>query len=489
MIVTLVLLFCLTTTFKGITAEINTFRETEELGKSIYLRKTNILADFKEREVSVFDSLPSSCFTKTKLYHSGSYFEYYKSTKAFYSKISQGAGLETSLESTYTLGATLGTVSTKEDSNEFKVSGMSLNIRALTRKILVKRDCLDDEKTSTLTKRLLRDFESLPTHFEKPWRKNSWKGYDDFLKTFGSHVITSIKLGSSIKQTAFAKSSQSYSQRDFQVKSCVSLAGPTSVGKVGVKACANFSKSEISKATRMNTKNTLIVRGGTKETRNALLYYRTKDQITKLLNEADQTDAAVEHSFRPIWNILQSRYRIGSENYVRAVNLQYYYLGYLNYGCQFRGDEKIHAQAFSYTKSSNPSSPEFSCTLAKEGCHNDDDCYKDGFKCTCTGATCVRHELEKQDTGVQKKIAYINRNEYWPGHGCEGWFSCTCENRYLKHRKEVWRMPSRDFVKKRSGDNNKLPNPQEEREDDPYPDLQGKAKEGDDQISSGQSVK
>ncbi|XP_068697058.1 LOW QUALITY PROTEIN: DELTA-alicitoxin-Pse2b-like [Montipora foliosa] len=357
---------------------------------------------------------------------------------------------------------------------------MSLNIRALTRKILVKRDCLDDEKTSTLTKRLLRDFESLPTHFEKPWRKNSWKGYDDFLKTFGSHVITSIKLGSSIKQTAFAKSSQSYSQRDFQVKSCVSLAGPTSVGKVGVKACANFSKSEISKATRMmNTKNTLIVRGGTKETRNALLYYRTKG--TRY--------AAVEHSFRPIWNILQSRYLIGSENYVRAVNLQYYYLGYLNYGCQFKGNEKIHAQAFSYTKSSNPSSPEFSCTLAKEGCHNDDDCYKDGFKCTCTGATCVRHELEKQDTGVQKKIAYINSNEYWPGHGCEGWFSCTCENRYLKHRKEVWRMPSRDFVKKRSGDNNKLPNPQEEREDDPYPDLQGKAKEGDDQISSGQSVK
>lgn len=50
-------------------------------------------------------------------------------------------------------------------------------------------------------------------------------------------------------------------------------------------------------------------------------------------------------------------------------------------------------------------------------------------------------------------------------------------------------MPSRDFVKKRSGDNNKLPDPQEEREDDPYPDLQGNAEEGDDQISSGQSVK
>ena len=462
MIVSLVLLVALTTAFKGITTGSNTFRETEELGKSIYLRKTNILRDFKEREVSVFEGLPSSCFTKIKLYHSGSHFDYYKSTKAFYSKISQGAGLETSLESTFTLGATLGTVSTKEDSNEFKVSGMSLNIRALTRKILVRRDCLDDDETSKLTKRLLRDFERLPTHFDKPWLRNSWKAYNDFLETFGSHVITSKMLGSSIKQTAFAKSSDSYSQRDFQVKSCVSLAGPTSVGKVGVKACANLSKSEISKATMMNTKNTLIVRGGTKETRNALFYDRTKERITKLMNEADQTDAAVEHSFRSIWNILQSRYPTGSDNYIRAVNLQYYYLGYLNYGCQFIGSGNVQVQAFSYTKYSIPSSPEFSCTLAKEGCHNDDDCYKRWFRCTCTGITCVRHQLRKRDIGVQKKIAYINNKDYWPGHGCEGFFSCSCENKDLKRRKEVWRMPSRDFVKKRSGDKNKLPHPQGE---------------------------
>lgn len=490
-IVSLVLLVSLTTTFKGITAGSNTFRETEELGKSIYLRKTNILRDFKEREVSVFEGLPSSCFTKTKLYRSGSNFDYYKSTKAFYSKISQGAGLETSLESTYTLGATLGFVSTKEDSNEFKVSGMSLNIRALTRKILVKRDCLDDDETSKLTRRLLRDFESLPTHIAKPWIPNSWRAYKDFLETFGSHVITSVMLGSSIRQTTFAKSSDSYSQRDFQVKSCVSLAGPTSVGKVGVKACANFSRSEISKAAKMNTKNTFIVRGGTKETRNALVYERTKEEITKLMNEADQTDAAVDHSFRSIWSILKSRYRRESDNYVRAVNLQYYYLGYLNYGCRFIESGNVQVQAFNYTENSDQWSPEFSCSLAKEGCHNDDDCHYSWGTCICTGESCVRHELKKQDTGVQKKIAYINNQEKWSGHGCEGaWRAyCTCENKDLKRRKEVWRMPSRDFVKKESGDNIKLPTPQGESGDDPYPDLQQKAEEGDDQISSGQSVK
>ena len=75
------------------------------------------------------------------------------------------------------------------------MSGMSLNVRALTEKILVKKDCLDDDDTSTLTKHLVKDLKWLPLIFEKPWLANSWKAYNVFLGKYGSHVVTSVKRG------------------------------------------------------------------------------------------------------------------------------------------------------------------------------------------------------------------------------------------------------------------------------------------------------
>ena len=220
------------------------------------------------------------------------------------------------LEFSFTLGATLSGVVQKANSKESKVSGMSLNVRALTEKILVKKDGLDVDETTALKKSLVEDLERLPVTFEKPWFANSWKAYSVFLEKYGSHVITSVKRGASIRQTTFAESSKSYSRRDFQVKSCVSLAGPISIGKVGIKACADVSKSEISRASKMNTADKLIIRGGTKETRNALYKKRTKELIEKLLNEAGESEAAVEHSFMSLWDILQSRFKTGSDNYI-----------------------------------------------------------------------------------------------------------------------------------------------------------------------------
>ena len=351
------------------------------------------------------------------------------------------------------------------------MSGMSLNVRALTEKILVKKDCLDDEDTSTLTKHLVKDLERLPWTFEKPWLANSWKSYNVFLETYGSHVITSVQRGASIRQTTFAESSASYSQRDFEVKSCMKLAGPSNVGKVGVEACANVSKSEMSNATKMNTVDKLVIRGGTKETRNALYKKRTEELIEKLLNEADESDASVAHSFRSIWDILQSRFETGSDNYIRAINLQYYYLGYLNYGCRFKESGDVHIQKFDYTRGSTKDSPEFECSLAAEGCHSDDDChYKVGIWCSCRGKTCVHYKSVKQDTGISKVTAYANTDEDWGWHGCD-WkvagFYCDCYNENRETRREVWRMPSRDAARKGAshGGHHKSENPDQDRVD------------------------
>ena len=484
MIVPLTLLICVTVTFRGVRSEDIADSATEELGKGINLRKTNLLKDFQEREASVFEPLPSSCFIKKKLHYSGSNFDYYASTKAFYSKLAVGAGLEASLESTFTLGATLSSVIQKTDSKESKVSGTSLNVKALSEKILVKKDCLDDNEISTLTKKLVKDLEGLPLTIDKPWLANSWKAYNVFLETHGSHVVTSVKRGSSIKQTTFAESFSSYSQRDFQVKSYLELADPINIGKVGVKACANVSKSEISNATKMNTVNKLIIRGGTKETRNALYKKRTEELIEKLLNEVGESDASVEHTFTSLWDILQSRFETGFDNYIRAVNLQYYYLGYLNYGCRFKESGGVQMQKFDYTRGSSEKSPEFECSLAAEGCHNDDDChYKVGIWCSCRGKTCVHYKSVKQDAKIPKLTAYANTDENWKWQGCDWkvWkIYCGCYNENIGSRREVWRMPSRDAPRKGSshGAHHTSENPDQDHDPEQVQDLDPDQEQG-----------
>ena len=428
----------------------------KELGKGVNLRKINLLDDFQEEESSVFEPFPEKCFEKKKLHKTGSSHEYYASTKDFYSKMAGGAGLDASLQSSFTLGVTLSSVFKKIESKQSQISGMSLKIRALTEKFLVTKDCFQNKELSTLSKNLVEDFERLPMTISKPWLANSWKAYSVFLQTYGSHVITSVKRGASIRQTTFAESSKSYSQRDFQVKSCVSLAGPTSVGKVGVKACANVSKEEVAKTSSMNTVDNIVLRGGTLETRNALRGDRTEKLIEKFLNEAGESDSAIEHTFRSLWSILQSRFGIGSDNYVRAVNLQYYYLGYLNYGCRHSESGGVHMQKFDYTKNRHQkTSPEFECTLAAEGCHSDSDCHYKPVWCSCRGSSCVHYKKVNQDTGAIKITAYANTDQDWGWQGCDWYVAgsyCKCYNH--KNQKVVWRMPSRDFPQKEHGHTN-----------------------------------
>ena len=185
MIVQLVLLFCLSvvaTIDRSLADTDSDKSDTYELGKGVNLRKISLLSDFQEREASVFEALPSTCFKKTDLHYSGSHFDYYANTKAFYSKTAVTAGLDVPLQSAFTLGATLSSVIQKTDSEKNKVSGISLNVRALTEKILVNKDCLDDDEISKLTKRLLKDFEILPLRFAEPWLGNAWKPYHDFLE-------------------------------------------------------------------------------------------------------------------------------------------------------------------------------------------------------------------------------------------------------------------------------------------------------------------
>ena len=350
--------------------------ESEGLGKIVFPPNINLLDDFQEKENSIIDPLPSECFKKIiNTTKSSCNFDYYKNTKAFYKSLATESSLSASLTSTFTLGATVSVATKSKSSEKSEVSGISLIKQALAEKIYVNKECLTSAKMSTLNKEFMESFSSLPLKIKEPWLHNSWKAYSTFLEKYGSHVITSKETGSRFQQMVFAESSESYSQRDFQVKACISAAGPTNVGKLNVSACSSVNSSEILKAKNISTSETQFVRGGLRDTNSALTKGTSAELIEKLMNEADEAPSPVQHTFRPIWEILKDRFKTGSKNHIRATILQYYYSGYLGYGCLYSKSGDVEVQKFDYTKQSESKKPEFECSLAKEGCHNDDDCH------------------------------------------------------------------------------------------------------------------
>ncbi|KAJ7392549.1 hypothetical protein OS493_012229 [Desmophyllum pertusum] len=426
--------------------------ETSSLGKIIFLAKTDLLEDFKEKEASIFEPFPPKCFEEEPLNTTKSRFEYYSSTKEFYSKLATQSGLDVSLQSKFSLGLTLNVATQSISSENSSVNGISLIVEALTEKRLVQKDCLDDE-TYKFKKSFLTDLNRLPLKINEPWLKSSWQPYHVFFDKYGSHVVNSVQSGVMLKQMVFAKSSESYSERDYEVKSCVDLAGPTSVGLIGVNACSNVSKSESSKASEMSTSNKLILRGGSTETRSKLENSRSKEVIEKFLNEAPITPSSVVYTFRAVWKILQSRFPSGTPNYVRGVNMENYYLGYLNYGCPHieSTSGEVHIQKFDHTKGSKEENPEYECSLAKEGCHSNNDCHYKPIWCSCYGPSCVHYKAVEQDTG-HKETAYANtadKDQYWGWEGCS-WKAglagsyCMCYNHPRDVRRQVWFLPSRD---------------------------------------------
>ena len=417
--------------------------ESDGLGKIVFPPNINLLDDFQEKENSIFDPLPSECFKKIiNTTKSSCNFDYYKNTKAFYKSLATESSLSALLTSTFTLGATVSVATKGKSSEKSEVSGISLIKQALAEKIYVDKKCLTSAKTSTLNEEFMEYLEELPLKIDHPCFPNSWEEYKTFLDKYGSHVITSVETGSRFQQMVFAESSQSYSQRDFQVKACISAAGPTNVGKLNVSACSSVNSSEILKAKNISTSETRFVRGGLRDTNSALANGKTSAElIKKLMNEADEAPSPVQHTFKPVWEILKDRFKTGSKNHIRATILQYYYSGYLGYGCLYSKSGDVEVQKFDYTKQSESKKPELECSLAKEGCHNDDDChYVIGAWCTCKGKTCVRYKSVKQITGQTKNTAYINKRK-WDWKGC-GWKVagswCTCKNKDRNERKVVW---------------------------------------------------
>ena len=67
----------------------------------------------------------------------------------------------------------------------------------------------------------------------------------------------------------------------------------------------------------------------------------------RFLMEANLTDQPVSIQYESLWDLLRSRY-LGTSHFVKSINLEAYYLGFLNTGCGFKVSFRVVISA-SYT--------------------------------------------------------------------------------------------------------------------------------------------
>ena len=75
--------------------------------------------------------------------------------------------------------------------------------------------------------------------------------------------------------------------------------------------------------------SSITARGGTPATRQKILYDRTTEIILQFLDEGHSNPTPIQYTLTPVWQVLAEK----DEYRIQAQNLQYYFDGFLNFGC------------------------------------------------------------------------------------------------------------------------------------------------------------
>ena len=402
------------------------------IGRSFYIPNYNLLSGDMFGGYTFFKKVPSTCLKTHKLHRNVDTDVFFSSTSSFYNRLSTHTSISADLKGAFTMGTTLDVTTQSISEDKRTVAGVTLDVHAARSVDYLEKSCSHE---LVLNENVRKSFENLPLTISEPWMQSSWREYMIFLNTYGSHIVREVVYGSSIYQHCFAESSRSYTKRQFAVKSCLEFEGPTKVGKLGIKVCGGISQEEINSVQRSQTSSFLVLRGGSPETRAQLHKIRSKDIIAKFLLEADKTHQPIGYKYIAVWTLLQSKY-IGTEHFNKAINLEYFFKGFLNYDCKYRLDKSTVLQKFVNAPQGSSRHPAYKCIIAPDGCQSHHDChYRHAFWCECRGDSCVRYY---RGSGVQKTVAKVFRGSGWGWQGCSlGFFQCYCSSRNY-HWKVVW---------------------------------------------------
>lgn len=417
------------------------------LGQGFYLPEQQLLGVPFKSGRSIFQSIGENCITTEPLSIYRSDTIDFSSTKEFYDQVAKSVSGIGNLLSAFTMGATLKYLSSGISSGSTSVSGTSIHKYKLTHHSTFSMDCLHDLELST---RMLADLDALPGDIKDPFKRMSWSEYDTFLRSYGSHVLTGADYGVRLDSWIFAESSEEYSAEQFHIRACIDLANvPTQAGLLGIKFCGNYSNEEVKKARSLTMRSTLTIVGGSDASQKILIAAEdtgfSPDHLTDFFNEAQTHPGDVNHDLKPIWEVLKERYLKDRKDYYRkALNLEQYYEGMLDFGCSCKAEGSVVLRRFFLT-SDDDNKPSYSCQIPPVGCQNDGDCHLGWIRCYCNGPSCIDTESKKESSGRVKETRFIRHYQKGsPYYGINKQCSfsvtgCQCKNPADTHdEKPIW---------------------------------------------------
>jgi len=308
---------------------------------------------------------------------------------------------------------------------------------------------LKDDKAcraeSNLDKGFLGKFNSLtPITSRSVGNPSAWNPYVQFLRNYGSHIMTQQGIGSLFQQWESDTASGSEVGKQLQIKACAQVEGLGTSGGWSVSSCGAYSKEQKQKASQRVTSSKRQILGSSKEARDALILKVNAANLQKFLKDANQADQAVQFKYKPIWELLYAIYQPkcasdgkGSEScksLQRAVNLQAAYEGWLGVECTERVTSNGHKyQAMNFSDKNDLGIQTFECTAYKTGCVDaKTDCHAGGVRaCYCYGASCIEEGAPVIGTDYKRNTIRTTKEG---GHGdgvnrtCSvtGFRSCKC---------------------------------------------------------------
>lgn len=415
----------------------------KSLGRGFYLPSSD-LESVLTQGASIFKQLPGYCFNSEDLKISRRETVFFKDTTALMASMSKEHNLEASLRTPFTLGVSVDSTTQHISGSSRLVKGLTLNIFSHTRQENILRDCfhmidVDEDLDSSF----IADFKKLEAKIEKPWLGVSWSRYEAFMKKYGTHLVSQVTYGVSLRQDTFSESVHDYSARDFSIKACMDFAGDARLNEFEISTCSGITDKERNKSTSLVMSRRTLIKGGTDSTRSKILQERSPELVQQILSEAREHSSPMAYEFYAIYNLLKVRYSF-SEYITQALNLESYFKGYLNFECPYlQTSNGFVIQEFILDQFwSTPVYPQYSCSVIAEGCNTDDDChFNRGYWCNCAGPSCVRYEKKQ---GSSKEVGVVYEDSDWLGPGCKLdpgrlWHGCYCDQGRDLSRKMVWK--------------------------------------------------
>lgn len=108
------------------------------------------------------------------------------------------------------------------------------------------------------------------------------------------------------------------------------------------------TKEEYEKYKDISTSNYVVVRGGKNETRSKFQTNETRKLVKKLFNDGRTLSSPLSFKYKPVWDILMTKFRNNTESYPIAINIKQYYYGLRDFGCTFQKNGNIKMRSFDF---------------------------------------------------------------------------------------------------------------------------------------------